>query len=341
MVDVNLKVPALEKLIDYLASGVGAIAGPILAPWKASREGKARLISAQTEAEKRLIEVESEAQSLPLIAKAQSEARKYLVLPNAGIHGMLEIDRENITQKIEFQERKRLVNVRSVATYAAEELAEKEVQDHNPDPDWTARFFDCVQDVSSEEMQMLWGRLLSGEVRSPGSTSLRTLETLRNMSKTDAEMFSDACNFVFFDGLTGFILRGELYQNNFDAIRYDKLLHLQDCGLLMIEQTVCDIESNSTFEYQDLLLKVSRNTNGNITLQVPVVTLTMAGTQLYQVVQPIFRMDFLRYFSKFTQSENCQLSGAQIVERLPGGKVKYHNFTPIEPESDQPDGTAL
>ena len=39
-VNLSLKVPAIEKLIDYGASGVGAIAGPLLAPWKASREGK-------------------------------------------------------------------------------------------------------------------------------------------------------------------------------------------------------------------------------------------------------------------------------------------------------------
>ena len=44
MVDVNLKVPALEKLVDYTASGIGAVAGPILAPWKARREAEARRV---------------------------------------------------------------------------------------------------------------------------------------------------------------------------------------------------------------------------------------------------------------------------------------------------------
>ena len=30
--DVNIKVPALEKLLDYAASGIGSVAGPMLAP---------------------------------------------------------------------------------------------------------------------------------------------------------------------------------------------------------------------------------------------------------------------------------------------------------------------
>lgn len=47
MTDVNVKVPALEKLLDYVASGIGAVAGPILAKWKARRNAGARVIEAE------------------------------------------------------------------------------------------------------------------------------------------------------------------------------------------------------------------------------------------------------------------------------------------------------
>ena len=63
--DVTLKVPGLEKLLDYAASGIGAIAGPMLAKWRASREGKARLTSTLADVEVRRIETESKARSLP------------------------------------------------------------------------------------------------------------------------------------------------------------------------------------------------------------------------------------------------------------------------------------
>ena len=33
--DISLRVPGFEKLVDYAASGIGSIAGPMLAPWKA------------------------------------------------------------------------------------------------------------------------------------------------------------------------------------------------------------------------------------------------------------------------------------------------------------------
>ncbi len=32
MVEITVKVPALEKLLGYVVSGIGAVAGPMLAP---------------------------------------------------------------------------------------------------------------------------------------------------------------------------------------------------------------------------------------------------------------------------------------------------------------------
>ena len=193
--DVNLKVSALEKLLDYTVSGIGAIAGPMLANWKASREGKARLTSTRADAEVRRIETESKARSLKIIADAQAKARRSIdttIEPGHGI--MVEITRDDITQSIEFQGRKRLTNARSVVEDAADELDDKEVPDHEPDPDWAARFFNDIQDVSSEEMQSLWAKVLAGEVERPGSTSIRTLSILRNLDQTAARLFGKLCS---------------------------------------------------------------------------------------------------------------------------------------------------
>ena len=157
MVDINLKVPAIEKLLDYAASGIGAVAGPMLATWKAKSEAKAKLIESRGQAER-----------LTLIADAQAEARRYLVAPDGASLGVLEIDESGIRQRVEFQEQKRQANIVATVQDAATELSDKEAPDHEPDPDWTARFFDCVQDVSSEDMRKLWAKVLSGEVQGPG-----------------------------------------------------------------------------------------------------------------------------------------------------------------------------
>ena len=191
--DVNVNVPAIEKLLDYAASGVGSIAGPMLAPWKAGREAKARLRTAEGEAEAQQILAEGRATSMQIIAAAQEEARSKLISPQAALQGEVTIG-ELVTQRVQFQEEKRQANIGSVVAQAAQELGDREVQDHEVDHDWTARFFNDVQDVSSEEMQRLWAKILAGEVERPGSTSFRTMSILRGLDRGTAALFRTLCS---------------------------------------------------------------------------------------------------------------------------------------------------
>ena len=339
MPDLNLKVPAIEKLIDYGASGVGAIAGPMLAPWKASREGKARIESARAEAGVRLIEAESQAKTSLIIADAQSEARAYLLPSDADVHGTLEITREHIAQSIEFQGRKRLANVRSVLEDAANELGDKEVSDHEPDPDWTARFTDCVQDVSSEDLLKIWARILAGEVESPGRTSLRTLDTLRNMTKRDAVLFRDICEFVIQNDFVFF----HDSVKSFGALNYSNLLHLQDCGLInvgpnLVKQYIWGDINELLLIYHNGALMMTRNPDAKNGLKIPDILLTTAGKELSRFVQCKLHMEYLQAFSKFLQSENCQLHYLEGIAPLPDGRIRYTNRILIDPKPDQVDG---
>ena len=86
---------------------------------------------------------------------------------------------------------RRQINKENVVKEALLSLSENPdaVSDDPVDPDWTARFFDNVADVSNENMQSLWAKLLAGEVIRPGSHSLRSLEALRVMSQAEAELF--------------------------------------------------------------------------------------------------------------------------------------------------------
>ena len=191
--DVNIKVPALEKLLDLTASGVGAIAAPMLAPWKARQEAQARQIAAQGEANARRILATGEADVTQIIVAAQAQARAQLISPGSAIQGELDIA-ETVNQRIQFQEEKRQRNIGAVVSHAAAELGDKDVPNSETDHDWTARFFNDVQDVSSERMQILWAKVLAGEVERSGSTSIRTLGILRNLDQTTAQVFKMLCS---------------------------------------------------------------------------------------------------------------------------------------------------
>ena len=343
MADLKVKVPGIElqvsgikKLVDYAASGVGAVAGPMLANWRASKEGQARLTAARFDAQVSRIEAEYRADSLVIIAEAQAEARQSFDTTMVAKRGGMEITSADITQSIEFQGRKRLANASSVVDGAADELGDKEVPDHEPDPDWAARFFDCVQDVSSEDMQKLWSRVLAGEVESPGRTSLRTLETLRNMTKMDADLFNDMCNFVVGDD---FVFYDDSVKG-FRALSYNNLLHLQDFGLvslgagLRVQLDWIDDEHIVLLNRDGgLLIRSSKQPIER--LAVPAIRLTSVGGQLNQFVESRLSIRYLRAFSHFLKSKGCALSYLEGVVQLANGTIHYTKSTAIEPKPER------
>ena len=332
--DVNVRVFALEKLLDYVASGVGAIAGPMIANWRASQEGKARLTSARIDAEVHRVETESNAHSLQIIAEAQAQARQSIDTTSESGCGVVKITREDITQSIEFQGRKRLANARSVVEVTADELGDKEVSDHEPDHDWTARFFNDIQDVSSEEMQLLWAKVLAGEVEKPGSTSLQTLSILKNLDQATARLFGKLCS-------TCISLRPD--GNQFIDARVPSLggnagsNALQEYGLhfgnlnVLNEHGLVISDYNSRFDYRvcvgvllsgrnPVKMRIPFSFQGRNWLLLPTteraiaqeltidgVALTRSGQELSRIVDLAPMNEYTKALTKFFKEKNLQM----------------------------------
>ena len=174
--ELVIKAPAAEKLVEYFLSGV---ADPMLAAWRAKRFAKARQI-----------EAESHADTTEIL-------RSYGIFPRE-LDAPFEYDitiGQDIEQRLKLQEDKRQRNIGSVTFRASEILSDvRDVPDQEPDHDWTARFFNEVQDVSSERMQELWAKVLAGQVERPGSTSVKTLDILRNLDHKTAKLFERLCS---------------------------------------------------------------------------------------------------------------------------------------------------
>ena len=310
MVDVNLKVPALEKLIDYTASGIGAVAGPMLAPWKARKEAEARLIG-----------VKAETDSLKLIADAQADARRSLVAPEEAGRGVLDIEADGIRQRIEFQEKKRQANIASIVRDAAASLDGKEVPDHEPDSDWTARFFNDIQDVSSKELQQIWSKILSGEVESPGRTSLRTLSILRDMTQRQAEIFSEFSRYAI-----NYAVHEESYMATDPVAHLSIPVVMEELGLthgsLSAYRTITvGTEGSIILEHCRNILMIEGKSGQEI--KVNGYALTGPGRELAQFHSAKPHMDYLRKFAKFLLDHGCSLKIAPAVKLDLQGTLGY------------------
>ena len=328
-VDVNIKINALEKLVDYVASGIGSVAGSMLAPWKARQEAQAKQIVAKGEAEKLRILAEGQSSALQIVATAQADAKQRLISPDTAVQGELTIA-ETVEQRIKFQEERRYRNIESVVNLAAAELEGKKVPDHEPDHDLVARFFSDVQDVSSEELQQLWAKVLSGEIEHPGTTSFLSLSILKNLDRDTAKLFRKLCSLCMSISIETTVGSQVIdaraltlgYSTDGNAlgkyeIEFDKLNILNDHGLVIpdynstanyiicVESPVSENKSKFgmgplIFQGRHWILVPTSKHDLNDELKLNGVALTRAGRQLSRVVDlesmDMYTQNLKKYF---------------------------------------------
>ena len=106
------------------------------------------------------------------------------------------------------EDERRKIENRAAATKAAlEDLRHSTPQEDAPreiEDDWLNYFARLAEDKSSEELQTLFGKILSGEIKRPGSFSLTTMQTLALISKRDAELLSKLLSFAIAGTLVPF-----------------------------------------------------------------------------------------------------------------------------------------
>ena len=301
------KILPVEKLIDVFASGIGSVTGHLLLPYKAWMQAKADKIEAKGKAEAMKITAQGTADSTELIAQAQFKVRDMLLQRQSSVSTLqktnIEMDTAKLIQtKVQFQEEKRLNNLRNIFVQARNKLPEY-VNSKPVDPDWIARCFQNAQDVSTEEMQQMWSSILAGEVETPGRTSLRTLDILKNMTKKEAELFNEVMKYKIND----FIFRDRVHPPHGD------ILFLGEIGLL---QEHTNLNSQFVFmndhyigEYWDYVLILQKE------IRIPAFRLTRPAIELASFLYHSADCDYLRRLSQFFKERGCQLYKAKITER--------------------------
>lgn len=142
----------------------------------------------------------------------------------------------------------RRINIGKIIENALQMFLPQKCEEMNThiDVDWFTRFIECAQDVSDEEMRLLWAKILSGELSKPNSISIMSLETLRNMSKRDAETFHKLANYSLVDDerkcvfipINESIVDNKLKSDEDYGISYDELLWMQELRLINLNTGV-------------------------------------------------------------------------------------------------------
>jgi hypothetical protein len=215
------------------------------------------------------------------------------------------------------------LNVRKIAIYADEEAEARGDQtssDKDVDPDWFTQWRMRSENVSSEVLQRLWGKVLAGECERPGSYSIHTMHLLSGMSKQDAELI----------GLLGpFVLNHEfIFKDTVllaaNRLPFGTLLGLEEVGIISGVQGV-GLMHAIEFHGSNQVVAIYRVDGrtlvawfpvSDLTLQIPVYRLTRTGQEIMSLGQFVVNDNYLKAFAEYLKGRGAN--------RVMVGRIEYH-----------------
>jgi hypothetical protein len=213
-------------------------------------------------------------------AKAQAEADAEVI--RAGGRAQVQDLEARAIERIRRREVRRQQNIEAITVEAAKALPPPDqVSSKLVSEDWTTRFFEECKDISDKEMQSLWARILAREVARPRSFSPKTLSVVRDLTKVEAQLFTQLCSFGWCIADSPTLVLSEI-KSPFD---FDTLAHLDAMGLV-------DFDGISGYIHEPPAVEVQASYFGLLTLLraerrkylgIGKVLFTLAGKQLFPI----------------------------------------------------------
>ncbi|HEV2955381.1 MAG TPA: DUF2806 domain-containing protein [Xanthobacteraceae bacterium] len=231
-------------------------------------------------------------------ARAQAQADSAVILAE-GRAQVQEIEARAV-ERLRRREGRRQRNIEAITTKALAALPPPgQISEQPVSEDWTSRFFEECQDISDEQMQLIWARLMAGEVARPGSFSPRTLGVVRDLTKEDANLFSKVCEFAWSVPTLGTVpVIHTIEAPNAIEVQYGELMHLAFMGLIELNSvgTFCTIKPTREIS-PSYFGKVHQLMFGDGTeqiLDVGHVVFTVAGSELEKISGAIGSAEYQR-----------------------------------------------
>lgn len=294
-VNINLNISSdslgIAKLVDTLAKGVGTLYAPIHIRKKGKAE--AERIQSITEACRNSIDIPFNYKQDGLIIDTDKE--------------WVDLAKRTVLRNL-VQEMNKQHNIENVVSCARDILEhEQEVSREPVSQTWLSNFFESAGYVEEEDLQKIWGKLLAGEIKGPGSYSLRTLNALRNMTSKEAKIFQKIVNFSVRIGKNYFLPNQKNLSKKFN-LPYEELLLLAENNLLTVDenlQTEGTVKAGDSHPiiYNNLIANISTTSSKEIPIHLRIFPFTSIGKELMHLTQIVPNQSFFIEYVKQIESQ--------------------------------------
>lgn len=204
---------------------------------------------------------------------------------------------------------------------------------------WQNHFFRHAKYISDDEVQQLWGRVLHGEVKQPGSFSIRTLDVIAALSKQEAESFQKVAERRLQQAGTTTVSNPFMLMDSADhsnepwPLPYLEILALKSAGLLTVGDRTSlrtdAVESDSNTKSRLFFLYggqgiLAKRPEDDVRRSLSATPFTDAGTELSRLIAPVFDPRIKQPLSQWENQFNWSITVVTVLS-LDGNTVTYND----------------
>lgn len=195
--------------------------------------------------------------------------------------------------------------------------------------DWFVIFYEAVGNISDEQMQSIWAKILAGEMNKPNSYSLRTIEVLKNISQQEANLFEKICSHCICSGQHLFLPHYDKYLEQCQ-ISFEEVLYLSELGLIssdsmLVLKIPVDLTPNILFINKELLITASTSNENNKIFEIRQFPMTAVGMELAILVEGTISDEEFILFARELNSNPSFSVGVHRIVSIIGSEIQYNN----------------
>lgn len=323
----------LEKLTDTLETVITGIPAPIR---KNFFKAFGQLCTAAVDVPVALLEGKATE------IRALTEARLQIIKKEGGdFSEKTEVPKEYIARaanKYASKIIKEQVNLDDITLNAAQDLKGKRIQENESIPDeigddWLNEFESHAKLKSSDDMKLVFGKILSGEILKPGTFSIRTIKLISQLDNQAAKLFQTLCSQAVTLNITGNILDARVV--SFDGspganslsrfgLSFDNLNILQEYGLVISDYNSymhyngCIAHGNFVYstlgfggKHYGLVPTDSEQNDKEVRLSG--IALTRAGRELLNIIPIEEKLEYKAELFKYLESKHFTVVDVRIL----------------------------
>lgn len=187
-------------------------------------------------------------------------------------------------------------------------LLEKGDNPEQLDNDWVLRFFEFCKNVSNEDLQYVWAKVLANECKENFNNSFKLLNTISEISSNEINLIRKIlkeCNYGIrnFEAIGIVCIKNEYLEDI--NIKYDEIIKLEDFGIMKRE--IITLQDEISFNLENEIIKFIRRPEKkgylNLTKYANFYRFTHIGMEIIELINEEINGDQFKKLEKAFEYE--------------------------------------